>query len=254
MFSTLSPKLTSALALLVMLGAPQTAGAKDKTALPTSDLTGTVNAGAGGLAKGATALVGSRAREAMERFEGARAAMEHALLLREDAPKGDIAAIETNMKGLIGSLAAIEQMDHSRLSESAKEARRLASDWYEAGMQILMPPAAGLTELPMPVGIASKADATDTAIERLVAATAARPAPSVAVATASAANVAVPPQLTMSPAATTRAAHAKRGALASQPAKPMSQNEASLRLLHDGLPLFLPPAALFMLKDEAAKR
>lgn len=253
MSSTLSAKLVSALALLVFLGSPETAGARDKTALPASDVTGAINAGAGGPAKGAAAPVGIRAREALERFAGARAAMDHALLLRENAPKNDIATIETNMKGVLDNLAAIEQMDHSRLSDSAKEARRLAREWYEDGMQILAPSAAGVTELPMPVRIASKAEATDTAIARLVNDSGPKTAASGSVATPPAARAAVPMQVAAPQAATKLAAHAERAAVASKPSQPMTQNEASLRLIHDGLPLFFPPAALFMLKDEAAK-
>lgn len=251
MSSTLSAKLVTALALLVLLGAPETAGARDKTALPATDVTGAINAGSP--AKGAAAPVGIRAREALERFAGARAAMEHAMLLRENAPKDDIATIESNMKGLIGNLAAIEQMDHSRISESAKEARRLATDWYEAGMQILTPPAAGVTELPMPVRIASKAEATDTAIARLVNDSGAKTAASRSVTTAPAAKAAVPMQVAAPQAATTLAPRPKRVAVASQPPQPMTQNEASLRVIHDGLPLFFPPAALFMMNGEAAK-
>ena len=248
MISTVSPKVVSAFALLVLLGSPEAAGAKDKTALPASEVTGAINAGAGGHAKRAAAPVGIRARQALERFAGARAAMEHAMLLRENAPKDDIATIETNMKGLSDNLAAIEQMDNSRLSESAKDARRLALEWYEDGMQILAPPAAGLTELPMPVRIASKAEATDIAIVRLVNDTA-----SGVVATAAAANAVVPMQVGAPQAATKLAAHGERAAVASKTSQPMTQNEASLRLIHDGLPLFFPPAALFMIKGEAAK-
>src|SRR5690348_5566340 len=253
MISTASPKVVSAFALLVLLGSPEAAGAKDKTALPASEVTGAINAGAGGHAKRAAAPVGIRARQALERFAGARAAMEHAMLLRENAPKDDIATIESNMKGLFDNLAAIEQMDNSRLSESAKDARRLALEWYEDGMQILAPPAAGLTELPMPVRIASKAEATDTAIARLVNDTGAKTAAAGAVATATAANAVVPMQVGAPQAATKLAAHGERAAVASKTSQPMTQNEASLRLIHDGLPLFFPPAALFTIKGEAAK-
>jgi len=251
MTSTLMPKSMCALAILVLLGSPGPAAAKDKAAKPASDVTGAINAVAPALAKPADAPVVIRAREAQERFAGARAAMEHALLLRESAPKSDIAAIETNMKGLLDDLTAVEG---AGFAESANEARRLAREWHRAGMQILAPPAAGLTEMPLPMLIASKAEAVNTALDWLATETAANTPPADARASASPAAAAPMPVVAPKAAATMAPRHARHRAVAPAAPKAMAQNEASGHLLHDAWPLLFPPAILFMRKDEPVKR
>jgi len=274
MLSTLTPKSLSALAVLMLLGSPAIAGARDK-AKSASDVTGAIAAAAPAAAKPADAPVAIHARDAQQRLSGARAAMEHALLLRENAPKSDIAAIETNMKGLLEDLDAIESKGYA---DSVKEARRLARDWHDTGMQILKPPAVGLTEVATPISVASKADDLGTAIEWLVAETAATKAPAPnAMASASptpAAPVAAPDAATKTPAPDTMAlasptvplpvaapsaaakvtSHPVHGKQRTAAASPMTQNEASARLLHDGLPLIFPPAALFIRKGDSSRR
>jgi hypothetical protein len=252
MFSTLAPKSISALAILVLLGWPGVAGAKDKAAKPASDVTGAISAGTPAPAKAAETPVVVRARDAQERFSGARAAMEHALLLRENAPKSDIATIETNMKGLLDDLDAVES---TGFADSVKEARRLAREWRDIGMQILAPPATGLTELPMPVSVASKAEDVGTALEWLAAETAAAKTPTPNV-MASTSPVVAAPMPVEAPKAAARMTphHARHRAPAAPAASPMAQNEASARLMRDALPLFFPPAALFTQKDGSSKR
>ena len=251
MFSALAPTSLSALAVLVLLGSPGVAGGRDNTTKPASDVTGTVNAAAPPADKAPDAPVVIRARDAQEQFGGARAAMEHALLLREKAPESDIAKIESGMNGLLDDLDAVEK---TGLADSVKDARRLAREWHDTGMQILAPPAAGLTELPMRASVASEAEEVATALERLVARTAARtPAPA---ALASNSAVAAPVMTVAEPKAAARMTphHVRRRAPAPPASSPMAMNEASARLMRDALPLFFPPAVLFTHRDDSSKR
>ena len=250
MSSKLSSKITlMALFAVAAIHAAAQAGDLKKTAPYTaSDLTGAINP-RGGMA----APVASRARAALGRFSEARAAMEHGILLREMAPKSDITTVRSGMTALVDDLAAVEQMEQGRFAGSAKEARRLADAWYVAGMKIIAPPANGVTELPSTVSVKSKADALSTALDWLVEETAANAsvmAPAAPAVTAAA--VMIVPALKAARMARTR--HASRKALLRRAPVPISQNEASLKLMRDGLPLFLPPAALFMRSDNAAIR
>jgi len=253
MSPTIAPKSICALAILAMVASPVAAGAKKTAAQPASDVTGAVSAATPAPAKAADAPVVILARDAQERFGGARAAMEHALLLRENAPKSDIATIETNTKGLLDDLDAVES---TGFADSVKEARRLAREWHDTGMQIVAPPATGLTELPMPVSVASKAEEVGMALDWLAAETAAAktPAPN-AMASASPA-VAAPPMPVAEPKAAARMTphHARHRPAATPAPSPMAQNEASARLMRDALPLFFPPAALFTQRDASSKR
>ena len=253
MLPTLAPKSISALAILVLLGWPGVAGAGDKAAKSASDVTGAISAATPAPDKAVEAPVVVRARDAQERFSGARAAMEHALLLRENAPKSDIATVETNMKGLLDDLDAVES---TGFADSVKEARRLAREWHDSGMQILVPPAAGLTELPMPVSVASKAEDAGTALDWLAAETAAAktPAPNVVASTSPVVTAAPMPVAAPKAAARMTPHHARHRAPAAAAASPMGQNEASARLMRDALPLFFPPAALMMQKDGSSRR
>src|SRR5262249_41113239 len=132
---------------------------------PKPEVTGAIDPRGGGLAQVSSAV--SHARAAAERFAEARAALEHGLLLRDAAPKSDIAAFRAGMKGLLEDLGAVEQME--QFASSAKDARLLANDWYQSGMKIIAPPAEGLTEMPLPMLVQSKADAVATALDWLVA-------------------------------------------------------------------------------------
>jgi len=245
---------------------------------PRTDVTGAIDT-RGGTAE-PSAVIG-RARTALDRFTEARAAMDHAFLLRETAPKSDIAAVQSYMQDLRDNLAAIEQVDPSGSGASAKEARQLADDWFRAGMAIMAPPANGLTEMPLPMLVKSKAEQVATALDWLVAeatanasaAPAAKAAPPSQPFAAAVPPVAVPPPSAVRAAPLMRAAApvravphrhvaaagpcgtkvSRRGRVRVAQAKPMTQNEASARLLIEGLPLFLPPAALFIEDRDACK-
>jgi hypothetical protein len=209
-----------------------------------------------------------RAHTAVDRFTEARAAMAHGLLLRETSPKKDIAALQSYMKDLRDDLTAIEQVDPTGAGVSAKKARELADDWFTAGMAIIAPPADGLTEMPLPMLVKTIGDQVATTLDRVVAEastsatarTAAAPAPRVPVIDPPA-FAAAPARADMQPSTRTstrttmrirvaqaRVTHVHPEAPAPAPCvpKPMTQNEASARLFIEGLPLFLPPAALFI--------
>src|SRR5262249_4939232 len=155
----------------------------------------------------------------------------------ENAPKSDIATIETNMKGLLEDLEAVES---AGFADSVKDARRLARAWHDTGMQILTPPAMGLTEVPMPVSVASKAEEAGTASDWVAAETAAAkpPVPNAMAAATPAAAAAPMPVAEPKAAARMTPHHAQHRAPAP---RPMTQNEASARLMLGALPLFFPP-------------
>jgi hypothetical protein len=260
----MSTKVLSSARLLSLVAAISVAAgaanAADRTHPPkhhgSVEVTGAIDAHAAGNAE-PSAVIG-RARMALDRFTEARAAMEHGFLLRETAPKSDIAAVQADMKDVRDNLAAIEQMDPSGSGASAKKARELADDWFSAGMQIMVPPANGLTEMPLPMLVKSKAEQVATALDRLVAEATTNAVHSAATLSQPFA-AAVPPAAVR--AATPMRVSAHRHAVAAGPcgptahraarirlahAKPMTESEASARLLVEGLPLFMPPAALFL--------
>ncbi len=109
----------------------------------------------------------SLAAVARVRFSEARAAMARGLQLNATTRQSDMATLEAKMTTLFDELTLVEQMNQSHLAATAREARRLADDWYQTGLQTMDPPADGLTELPLPMLIVSKADAVSTALDRV---------------------------------------------------------------------------------------
>ena len=187
------------------------------------DITGAVDARARALTSVAPVdAAASRARLARMRFVEARVAMDRRLLLRDVAP-AEMAVLDADMKSLFDELSAIERVPQSPFANAAKAARDRADDWYEAGLKIIAPPASGVTELPSPVLMRIKADAVAMALDRLAEDASVR---------ASAPSLAGFPKVR----------RVSMKSVAVRLAKPIDQNEASLRLLREGLPLFLPIA------------
>ena len=131
-----------------------------------SDITGTVNSRSPSGESLLTAAV-SQARAARARFNDARHALDHAMLLREAAPKRDLAMLEAAMKDVFGDLAALERTA-SQSADVVKKAGDLAQDWYAAGLKIVKPPAEGVTELPLPMKVRDKADAVAAALDQVI--------------------------------------------------------------------------------------
>jgi hypothetical protein len=119
------------------------------------------------LARPAPASVANLAGVARVRFSEARAAMARGLQLNQSTRQTDIATLEARMTSLFDELTAVEQLDQSRYAGAAREARRLADDWYQTGLRTIDPPADGLTELPLPMLMSSKADAVVAALDRV---------------------------------------------------------------------------------------
>jgi hypothetical protein len=129
--------------------------------------TGQIEVRKSALARPASTSAANLAGAARARFSEARAAMARGLQLNEITRRTDMATLEAKMTILFDELTLVEQMDQSRLAGAAKEAKRLADDWYQTGLRTMDPPAEGLTELPLPMLIASKADAVITALDRV---------------------------------------------------------------------------------------
>jgi hypothetical protein len=136
---------------------------------------------AGNPADGHPYLTVSHARAAQARFSDARAAMERGLLLRESPPASHVGALEAAMKDVMAELKRVKDRRAATGSADAvSRAQALARDWYETGLQIIKPPPGGLTELPLPMIVASKGRAAAAALDQVVRETtahAARSAP-----------------------------------------------------------------------------
>jgi methyl-accepting chemotaxis protein len=114
-------------------------------------------------------MAASHARAAQARFNEVRAAMERRLLLREAASGSGVAALQAGMKDVNEELKVVtERLGQSRSTDSVSKADGLARDWFQAGMQIIKPPAQGLTELPSSAAVIAKGDAVAEAIDLLV--------------------------------------------------------------------------------------
>jgi hypothetical protein len=131
------------------------------------DVTGTANA-RGAAAAAPLTTAASRAHAARIRFNEARVAMERQLLLREGAPQDNMAALETAMIGLHHEMTLLPTTGQSGASDAVKKAMALSQDWYQTGLKIIKPPADGLLELPLPMVVASKADAAAAAFDAVV--------------------------------------------------------------------------------------
>ena len=138
------------------------AGATDS-----SDVTGTVNARVAPPSGHASpTAVASHAQAARAAFGAARTAMERGMLLGETA--SNVAVLEAAMKELSASLAIVASAAKPRSADAVRKASSLAQDWYEAGLKIVKPPVEGVTELPTPMSVRSKADAVSAALDHVI--------------------------------------------------------------------------------------
>jgi hypothetical protein len=111
----------------------------------------------------------THARMVRARFNDARGAMDRAMLIRDAVSKADIAVLDAAMRDIEIELQLLERAAAPGASaDAAATANKLVHEWYEAGLQIINPPAAGVIELPMPMTVAGKADAAGAAIDRLI--------------------------------------------------------------------------------------
>jgi methyl-accepting chemotaxis protein len=111
----------------------------------------------------------SHARAAQARFGEARAAMERELQLQDTAPTSNGALLETAMNDVAAELQVVrERAGKSGHADNVADAERLGQIWYRSGLQIIRPPAGGLTELPLAANVMRQADAVATAIDQVV--------------------------------------------------------------------------------------
>jgi methyl-accepting chemotaxis protein len=114
-------------------------------------------------------LAVSQARAAQAKFSEARAAMDKALLLREPVSASNLRALEAAMKEISDELKKVSERPAAASSaEWIRQAQAFARDWYESGLKIIKPPPGGLTELPLPMVVASKGQAAAAAMDKLV--------------------------------------------------------------------------------------
>jgi methyl-accepting chemotaxis protein len=111
----------------------------------------------------------SHARAAQSRFAETRAAVERELLVRDSAPASNGALLDAAMGDVLAELKIVsERGGGTGHAEHVAAAQRLAQTWYRSSLQIIRPPAAGLTELPLAANVTRQADAVAAAIDQVV--------------------------------------------------------------------------------------
>jgi hypothetical protein len=136
---------------------------------PSTEVTGSISWPKSARATLSPATAGiSYAHAAQAAFAKARAAMELGVMLLDDAPKNNTAALATATANVMSELEALEQLPQNRANEAVKRAMDLVQDWYRAGMRIINPPPQGLNDVPFPLTVSARAEAVAEALEQLV--------------------------------------------------------------------------------------
>jgi hypothetical protein len=71
------------------------------------------------------------------------------------------------MKDVHTNLALLAAMAPPAATDAILKTKSLAEEWYQAGLKILSPPAEGITELPLPMSLKSKADSVAAALDQI---------------------------------------------------------------------------------------
>jgi methyl-accepting chemotaxis protein len=111
----------------------------------------------------------SHARAAQAEFNKARAAMKRGLSLQQAAPESNTAILEASVNEVMEELKVVKQ----RTAEAGPagrvaKAEAMTQDWYRTGMQVIKPPAEGLTQLPLSTALSRQADEVASAIDQIV--------------------------------------------------------------------------------------
>jgi methyl-accepting chemotaxis protein len=109
----------------------------------------------------------SHAQAAQAKFSEARATMERELLLRDDLSNGAI--LDGAVNDVTAELKIVGERERKLgHAENIATALKLVELWHRAGLQILRPPAGGITELPLVANVKRQADAVAAAIDQIV--------------------------------------------------------------------------------------
>jgi methyl-accepting chemotaxis protein len=120
-------------------------------------------------------LAVNRARAAHANFNKARAAMERALAFLDGAPEDQVRRVEGLVGDVLDDLRIVrDRVNDQSVVEALETAQSLIRDWHDTGLKILRPPPGGLTELPLAVVVARKADRAAAALDDVVELGAAR--------------------------------------------------------------------------------
>jgi hypothetical protein len=140
-----------------------------KSTTPADDITGSIRWPANMRANlpPATAAI-SHTFAARATFDKARAAMDLGILLLDDAPKGNLPALQAAVANLDAELDALAQLPQNQSNTAIKGTKGLVKDWYDAGLKIIKPPPQGIRELPFPVSVDSKASVVAQALDQLI--------------------------------------------------------------------------------------
>jgi methyl-accepting chemotaxis protein len=107
----------------------------------------------------------SHARAAQASFNNARAAMERALLL-SDTQSDDL---QDAVNDVLEELKVVrERAGPAGHANRVADAEKLVQDWHRTGLQIIRPPASGLTELPLAPNVIRQSEVVANAIDHIV--------------------------------------------------------------------------------------
>lgn len=143
--------------------------ARSAKSAPVTDVTGSISWPKSARATLSPATAGiSYAHGARTAFAKARAAMDIGVLLLDDAPKNNTAALATATAEVLSELEALEQLPQNRSNDLVKRSMRLVQDWHRTGLRIINPPPQGLQDVPFPLTVSSKAEAVAAALDQLI--------------------------------------------------------------------------------------
>jgi hypothetical protein len=115
----------------------------------------------------------SDARAAQLDLANARRAIAEGIMLGDAAPPGVMARIRDAMKQFDADLKIVrERMAGTGADDVIDKAQAAAEACFKLGMSYLEPPAAGVTELPLPIAVMGKADDAVNAVDLVVEAAA----------------------------------------------------------------------------------
>jgi hypothetical protein len=110
----------------------------------------------------------SYAHAARAAFAKARAAMDVGVMLLDDAPKNNTAALAAATAGVMSELEALERLPQNQNNDLVKRAMALVQDWHRSGLRIISPPPQGLQDVPFPLTVSARAEAVAEALDQLV--------------------------------------------------------------------------------------
>ena len=117
----------------------------------------------------------NRARAADANFDKARVTMGRAMAFLDRVPEDELHRLDALVRDVLEDLKIVrDRVNDQRVVDALDTAQFLIRDWHETGLKILRPAPGGLTEVPLAVTVARKADRAAAALDDVVELGAAR--------------------------------------------------------------------------------